>query len=387
MIPTRLLRRVSNNVRNQSTVTERIQVQPEEPIQTFRTIESDPAKHNRDHLNRFYTVPVNVKNRIFPFTGVPRRFNDHCKTFAETCILVREPAIELISYLQQTDYTRPVNRYVIYGPLGSGKTLTLMHLMHYGFNMKHLIVHVPWIPDWFRRRSESAPSERVEGLFNLPIVGAFWLAHFKHQNGPLLAQLDIRLQKDYIWNPREQNPAGTPLVDMIDFGIARGKYACDVIDGVLNEIKLSSTAGICKTLVLLDGFNALFAEDSIIKDSEFKRLYANRVSLTHSFLNFTKYDWCNGAIVALVDILAVKKENQFESSMYPRYLLGKEGFEHLDPFLPIEVPFYTQDEFDAVIEYYKNRLWLRNLTESGKRELEILTQRSPYKLMRYTAPL
>lgn len=104
---------MSNNVRNQSTVTERIQVQPEEPIQTFRTIESDPAKHNRDHLNRFYTVPVNVKNRIFPFTGVPRRFNDHCKTFTETCILVREPAIELISYLQQTDYTRPVNRYVI----------------------------------------------------------------------------------------------------------------------------------------------------------------------------------------------------------------------------------------------------------------------------------
>lgn len=95
-------------------------------------------------------------------------------------------------------------------------------------------------------------------------------------------------------------------MDMIDFGIARGKYVCDVIDGVLNEIKLSSTAGMCKTLVLLDGFNALFAEDSIIKDAEFKLLYAQRVSLTHSFLNFTKYDWCNGAIVALVDILAVK---------------------------------------------------------------------------------
>ncbi|CAD6201223.1 GSCOCG00000028001-RA-CDS [Cotesia congregata] len=171
---------------------------------------------------------------------------------------------------------------------------------------------------------------------------------------------------------------------MIDFGIGRGKYTCDVINALLQELKAASTAGNCNTLVLLDGVNAFFGEDTLVKDSTFKPLYAQRVSLTQSFLDFIKYDWCNGAIIATVDSLAVKRDNQFDST-YPRFLLGKLGFEHLDPFLPIEVPNYSEDEFDAAIEYLKDRMWIRNLTEAGKRELELLSNRNPYKLMRLTA--
>ena len=69
-------------------------------------------------------------------------------------------------------------------------------------------------------------------------------------------------------------------------------------------------------------------------------------------------------------------------SYLPRYLLSK-GFDHLDPFLPVAVENYTQDEFDTVIEYYKNRKWIRHITLEGQKELKLLSGSNPFKLMEY----
>jgi len=62
-------------------------------------------------------------------------------------------------------------------------------------------------------------------------------------------------------------------------------------------------------------------------------------------------------------------------------LLGKEGFEHLDPFIPVLVDDYNVAEFVSMIEYYKDRKWIRNITSSGQRELELITNRNPFVLM------
>jgi len=62
-------------------------------------------------------------------------------------------------------------------------------------------------------------------------------------------------------------------------------------------------------------------------------------------------------------------------------LLGKEGFEHLDPFLPILIDNYNVTEFDSMIEYYKDRKWIRNITPNRQRELELLTNKNPFTLM------
>lgn len=68
-------------------------------------------------------------------------------------------------------------------------------------------------------------------------------------------------------------------------------------------------------------------------------------------------------------------------SHLPRYLLGKEGFEHLDPFIPVLVENYNITEFDSMIEYYKDRKWIRNITSNGQRELELITNKHPLSLM------
>lgn len=68
-------------------------------------------------------------------------------------------------------------------------------------------------------------------------------------------------------------------------------------------------------------------------------------------------------------------------SYLPRYLLGKEGFEHLDPFVPVLVEDYNTAEFDSMIEYYKDRKWIRAITPNGQKELELITNKNPLALM------
>ncbi|EFN82439.1 28S ribosomal protein S29, mitochondrial [Harpegnathos saltator] len=341
---------------------------------SFRTIENNPINHNKEHIGKFYKIPI---EQAIQCNGFPKRFVRQAVTFQEYAVMVREPAVEIMSYLNQIDYTRPVNKYILYGKIGTGKSITLCHVLHYAFTQKYITVHIPWVPHWFRNMKEVANSALLPGYLDLPIDAGLWLKHFKVQNINLLTQLDLKVSTDYTWNQREMTPQGTSILELLDFGLNRMKYACGVIDVLIKELKLASTAGKCKTIVVIDGFNAFTMDKTYIRDDNKALVPPNKVSLTISFLNITKSDWCNGAVVLTVD----KHANQSEGSDLPRYLLGKEGFEHLDPFIPILVDDYNTAEFDSMIEYYKERKWIRNITPEGQKELELITNRNPLTLM------
>lgn len=80
-------------------------------IAPFRVLESYPPNHNARHLSRIYTVPSDVTKLLK--SELPKDTLKRVDIFREFGILVRKPAIELISYLEQTDYAKPVNRYVL----------------------------------------------------------------------------------------------------------------------------------------------------------------------------------------------------------------------------------------------------------------------------------
>ena len=92
-----------------------IKVNDEQMFQAclFRTTENNPVNHNTDHIARLYTIPKNIQQQLFQYGGLPRLFMKQVTTFQECAILIRQPAIEVISYLSQTDYTKPVNKYVL----------------------------------------------------------------------------------------------------------------------------------------------------------------------------------------------------------------------------------------------------------------------------------
>lgn len=354
-------------------------------IDNFRTKENEPKNHNKNQVGLFYTISNAVKKNVFAHGGLPKTYEKQAKTFAETCLMIRDPALEIINYIEAADMTKPVNRFVLYGKDGTGKSLTLAHLLHYGYESEFLLVHVPWSANWYKRPKETGNSVSKEGFTDLPMDAAAWLIHFKNQNNQLLSKLDLKTTRDYVWSKRETTPSGSTLISLIEHGITRVKFSSDTIAALIYELKLNSTEGKCKTMVAIDGFNSFFYPHTRILGENKIKVTPDKITLTQPFLDITNWDWTNGVVIVTVDRLAATEERM--ESEYPRYLLGHDGFEHLDPFIPIKIDNYTEMEYNRCIEYYLNRKWIQNNSKGFDDELKFLSGKNPYKLMQLCASL
>ncbi|CAK1601607.1 unnamed protein product [Parnassius mnemosyne] len=354
---------------------------------TFRTTETSPVQQNDNQVGLFYTIEKDVCKKLFGHGGLPKSYMKQTKTFTETTLMIRQPALDVIDCIKASDLNKPAIRYVLYGETGTGKSLTLAHLIHYAHDAGFLIVHVPWVSEWLRRvprHKEMSNSQTREGFVDLPLDAAAWLLHFKTQNQTLLKCGDLKISKDYVWSKREQTSAGAPLAELVEQGISRVKYACDVIDALVYEIKLLSNNKQCKTFVAVDGYNCFFYPMTRLNTPTKKKVKPEEVTLTTTFMELTKNDWTNGVIVLSVDQIAVPEDHQ--ESYLPKYLLYKKGFEHLDPFVPVEVGRYSEKEFLSCASYYRDRLWLRG-PEDLETELKLASACNPYKFMELCAPL
>ncbi|XP_055383177.1 28S ribosomal protein S29, mitochondrial [Condylostylus longicornis] len=353
-------------------------------LDDFRTNESHTSNHTEQHLGRFYTISAEEKKKLFGNGGFPKSFEKQTKTFAETTFMIRQPALEIIEYIKRTNFNNPVIRYVLYGENGVGKSITLAHMIHYGYQNDFVLIHIPWVPNWFKRPKEIANSDK-EGFVDLPFDAAAWLVHFKLQNTDLLNKLNLKTSKDYVWSKRETTPAGSTLLQLVEHGINRIKFSTGTIEALISELKQQATDNKCKVMVCIDGYNAFFhSKTRVVSDTKAK-MTPNKITITQPFLNITNFDWKNGVCVLVVDKIALT-EDRMESHL-PKYLLGMNGFEHLDPFIPIKVAKYDDKEFENCINYYLNRKWIQNVEKGFDAELKFLSGQNPYKLMNLCAPL
>lgn len=293
------------------------QPQSENKIPSFRTDENDPLKHTFDHLGQYYRVSPEDQ-KIYRYGGLPKTYQIQTKTFNETCLMVRKPTIDLLNCLKGLDYTKPAVRFVLYGKKGSGKSLTMAHALHYAHKSGFLLVHVPWVGNWMRRPKELSNSETKEGFIDLNLDAAAWLVHFKSQNEHLLSSAEFRTSKDHVWSKRETTPKDSPLIELIDHGINRLKYASDCVIALAEEIKQLTRAGQCKTLVAIDGFNAFFYPHTRVFKEKKEVVPPNKITLTEAFLNLTRFDWNNAAIIVTVDEIAMPEEEH--KSHLPRFV-------------------------------------------------------------------
>lgn len=111
-------------------------------------------------------------------------------------------------------------------------------------------------------------------------------------------------------------PKDAPLLDLIDHGTNRLKFASEVIKALAQELKQLSTAGLCRTMVAIDGYNALFYPETRIKTDKKEIVHPFKVTFTEAFLNLTRFDWNNGVAVLIVDELCVAEKDQI--SCFPR---------------------------------------------------------------------
>jgi small subunit ribosomal protein S29 len=352
---------------------------PNLKLEEFRTSENNPSNHSLEHIGRFYQIDEEAKKKLFRYGGLTRTYDKQIKTFGESCIMVRKPAVEIMDYIKRSDFSKPVTRYVLYGEEGTGKSMTMAHLIHFGYQNDFLLVHVHWIPYWYKHPKEMSSSTTHEGFVDLPLQAAAWLVHFKTQNSDLLERIQLKTSRDYVWSKRETTPAGSTLMELVDHGINRAKYASEVIKILLDEIKEQSTEGKVKTMVVIDGYNCLFYEKTNIRGEHNVMIPTNKVTLTQPFLDIASHNWNNGVCILSVDKIAMLGWERH--SHLPLYLLTRKGFEHLDPFVPIEHLNYDEQEYENCVSYYVNRRWIQNVGEGFDKELKFLSDRNPYKLM------
>ncbi|KAG8232062.1 hypothetical protein J437_LFUL012013 [Ladona fulva] len=344
---------MSSTVVEPSVAVNHMSANNEHTTRIFRTSESNPVNHGENHLNLFYTIPPEVKQQLFLHGGLPKSFEKQVQTFQETWQAWMWENNLISTYL----------------------TLWICF----------------WIPPCtctLERCKEVANSTSKEGYYDLPLDAAAWLLHFKTQNASLLNKLNLKVSQEYVWSKREITKEGDPLTELIDLGLNRVKYASDIVVALIKEIKEASTSGRCKTLVALDGFNAFFSTKTRIKSDTKAMVLPPKVTLTEAFLDITKFDWCNGGVVLTVDELASCDERT--GSNFPMYQLGRNGFEHLDPFVPVQIEEYNHQEINSCIEYYLDRRWLQSpkaKTDEGRKELAFLSGRNPFQLMKVCAPL
>uniref|UniRef100_A0A6M2CJL9 Small ribosomal subunit protein mS29 n=1 Tax=Rhipicephalus microplus TaxID=6941 RepID=A0A6M2CJL9_RHIMP len=364
-----------------------VAVAPEKSLPHFRTSESDPTNHTVDHEAKFYTVPEHVHKSLFEVYKVPKKFQTLNEMFGEMSIMVRQPYLEVKSYIESYDYSLPALRIMLYGQMGCGKAITQAHLLHYALANNWIVVPKEWAAHWVKRPKDHAQNANDETLIDSPIDAAVWLQQFRVLNATRLKELNLTTTQTYNWSEREATQKGEPLTNIVEHGVERMKHACSCMGALLQEIKMHTDSGRMKTMVIVKGVNS-FWQDTYIRRLDRSYIPAKDLIIVRAFKEILKNDWRNAAIVVSVDQAALSLKHlgfthENVPCYYPKYLLGLEGFEFFEPFIPVHVPKYSEKEIDSCLDYYLDRGYIQNpngWTDEGKAELKFLSGYNPREL-------
>jgi len=397
----------------------------------YMTTAADPINHTKKYLGRMYKLPKELLERFPEPTGgwsdkfLPRDFMRHGDLFGEHCLLIRRPALEVTHYLRQLDakaeegqgQADPV-RFVLHGKYGNGKTTSLIHIHHYLINNpKVIVLNFGDFGLWSKRYRQMAESVYKAGRYDHIINSQFLLRCFAEYNPGRLDGLITT--RDYKWSNREATPAGSPLDHIVAKGIDRPPFAADCLNVLLKELDASAAEGKCRVALLLDGINALFSPFTLIH-KELPRhgrkrhslryvaglLEPDQISVFRSLKKFVLAASKNTLLITTVDvgkhIHEPGREGRFAyispdkrtrrmrpilESDLPFSLLSQEGWEAMDPFIPVHVPAYSEGEADVMIDYLADKKYLSHVatTEAGRAEIKFLTGRKPLDLRENSA--
>uniref|UniRef100_A0AC34Q5E2 Small ribosomal subunit protein mS29 n=1 Tax=Panagrolaimus sp. JU765 TaxID=591449 RepID=A0AC34Q5E2_9BILA len=105
---------------------------------------------------------------------------------------------------------------------------------------------------------------------------------------------------------------------------------------------------------------------------------------------FFNDDWTNGLVLMIADKREISdaRDELAVPMDTPIELFGEEGFEDIDPFIPIETQLYTENEAKTVHGYYKDKNWLtseNSRSEAGLKQFYYLSAFNPYYFERLCA--
>nr|XP_009859583.1 28S ribosomal protein S29, mitochondrial-like [Ciona intestinalis] len=361
--------------------------------------ERDPGNHTLKDIGLMHEIPKEDQSSLVLKydKGFRKKFLTEASAVDKLCIMIRKPGLELVNYLKHANYSTAVNRYLMYGPAGCGKTMTMMYAVDYCKKQGWLIVPVfnPWT--WIQYKNTYIVHQReeiVRSLWNKdrvdhPEIAARWLENFRQINSDLLE--NVFTTREYTWSKHEKTKSGVSFSTLVDLGIARVRIATDVAGCILREIINQDSPDFPRTLAAVDCANSFFGI-STLKIEPGVYLEPNELALVHNFKKILSNKWKNGAVIVGLNTSGIPSQTKRiakVSSEHPYDILGQEGFDILDPHIPIHVPHYTDKEAISHLAYYQDRKWLvgRSTTEAGEAEILQICGNSPTDICVYCGHL
>lgn len=72
-----------------------------------------PSYPEKAIVGTFQPIPRDVYERLFSVNGFEPFSSDLFEVLDDKSIMVRQPYLQILDYIERTDFNRPVNRYVI----------------------------------------------------------------------------------------------------------------------------------------------------------------------------------------------------------------------------------------------------------------------------------
>lgn len=404
-----------------SVMREDATLKAEESPAYFRTSESCPTRHDDRHLGRIFTLEDGLAEVLGPGpdrnTLGSKAMMDQMETFGEQSWLVRRPMLEITQYIRQAK-TRAGNsaKFVLWGEYGNGKTTTLSYAAGFCHLEGYIVCNFYQFRNWITNYQEMQVSERNPNRFDHVTRSQTFLKEFLIYNQNKIQHL--KTHQTYEWSEREKSEAGSPLSDVINTGIERPKFAGDCVGVLLKELRLHCQDAVdqgdpdrCRVATVVDGVGIIFQAKTLMNrqfpaDEKIGPLFPeyiedsvapDELSIVLNLKKMLKGDYPNAVVLTTVDEkdeTYLRKMTAFKfdriKSMRPELqahtpfaLLRQEGWELLNPFVPVQIGRYTKSEMDVMIDYYLDRKYIQDVsgTEAGRAETHFLTGRHPKDFM------
>lgn len=114
------------------------------PSRFYNACASDnPINFTQEDIGKIYTIPKEASKTLNLREVLPKPYRAQLDTLRECSWLCRGALVESIACLKAVRTTFPSLRLVIYGQQGTGKTITLNQIVHFGHSEGWVVWHVP----------------------------------------------------------------------------------------------------------------------------------------------------------------------------------------------------------------------------------------------------
>lgn len=346
---------------------------------SYHICENDPTQHTMEDYSKLYIIPNNeVQGRLQH--AVPLQFKEFSDIVRETGIILRKPTLSILKTFQESKL-HPSPKFLLYGPVGSGKSLSLLHIIQYCLLKDWVVLHVPNGFHFIDRqgRTRIQESQWRTARVDQPEEAMLWLNQFRNMNPKFLEE--TKTTQVYKWGKRETTDKDQPLLHVVEQGVGRSMFSTDAVGVILKEIQQNTSLNV---LYAVDGFNSFFGKTSHKLNGRLVNL--EELSLIRQFTKLLKpeYSLPNGAFV-----MAMSQSSHYldkKAGYEVNEILPDEVLHGLGEYTEVEVPYYNDQEYQTMMKYYREKRWMaKELTDSLLQQVKFMTAADPTLVRKFCA--